>query len=130
MDWEIDFETFDGLMMIRASGMVRVEGFREYTRAALSDPRWHRGTSVLLDFRDLDTDRVEYPDIRKIAGVFAPYTAAMGGVRVAVVVSRPQDYGLIKIWEVLAGANLSAHTICYTIEEALAFLRNSPEKGS
>lgn len=120
--WRIDFEAFDGLMAIEASGPLRVEGFFEFLKAASTDPGRRKGMSILLDFRDLDTDRVEYPDIQRIAAVFATYAPTIGGTRVALIVSRPQDYGLMKIWEVLVGDVFSAHKICYTTEDALAFL--------
>lgn len=123
MNWAIDFEIFDGLMAIKASGPASVEGFLQYMRQALSDPRWQKGMPVLLDFRDLDTDRIEYADIQKIASIFTPYASLIGGVKVAVVVSRPQDYGLVRIWEMLARDVFSAHEVYYTINDALAFLR-------
>jgi hypothetical protein len=129
MNWEIDFETFSDLMVIKASGAVDVSGFLGYMKAALTDPRWRKGMPVLLDFRNLETDRVEYPDIQKIAAIFAPYVSAIGSVRVAVVVSRAQDYGMIKIWEVLAREIFSIHEIYFTIDDALAFLRKGPEEA-
>lgn len=125
MDWEIDFETFAGLMVIKASGVVEVEGILEYVKAAVTHPEWRKGMPVLVDFRNIDTDGVEYPDIKRIAAILAPYASTIGDLRVAVVVSRPQDYGLIKIWEVLAGEVLAAHEVCYTIGDALAFLDGS-----
>jgi hypothetical protein len=122
MDWEIDFETFAGLIMIRASGVVEAEGILEYVKAAVAHPGWRQGMPVLVDFRNIDTDGVEYSDIKRIAAMLAPYASTVGGLRAAVVVSRPQDYGLIKIWEVLAGEVFSAHEVCYTVGDALAFL--------
>ena len=124
MDWNIRFEPGGEYLTITAMGPIDVEGVREYLEAILADAAWRPGMLVLADFRDMSTDHLSVAQVRKIVEVHQPYMERIGLSPVAVVVSRPVDFGMVRMWEAMAAQMFPMHEVFYTTDEALAWLRS------
>ncbi len=125
MKWAIDFDTYEGVVAVTAKGPMTVDDFGQYVAAGLVDERFQKGMPILLDFRDQDCSQLSREDLESMAAILESRSQAVGRVRAAVVVSTPRDYALIKIWEVFAGHLFAAHDVFYSVDDALAFLRQA-----
>ena len=123
MEWGIKFEKEGSLLTITASGIPDTEGFRSYLEAAASNPEWHQGIRVLCDFRELDTSRVTAYVLRGIADLHKKFTDRYGSNPVAVVVSRPVDFGMLRMFEAYAGNMCPDYKVFYSVENALEWLQ-------
>jgi hypothetical protein len=107
-----------------------VDGFREYLEGVLSDPAWTPGTAALIDFRDLRLEHLSFRDVEEIVELHVPHVTRIGNSPMAVVVSRPVDFGLVRMWESLAADMFPLHSVFYEVDEALSWLRAKQRRAS
>jgi hypothetical protein len=100
VQYQIHFDA-DGIVTVRTSGSLSVEGVRAYLDELVSHPRWRPGTPVLVDHRALDVREISAEEIRTIADDVARMAARIAGSRNATLVSGPLAYGLARMWETL-----------------------------
>jgi len=122
MKHDIKFEHDGSLVTITASGEPTYAGFETYINELIDSPAWYPGTTVLCDFRELMIKNLSGNEIRSIVNVHKPYMNRIGNSKVAVVVSRRVDFGLVRMWEILAEDIFPQHRGFYTIEEALKWI--------
>lgn len=111
-------------MTLTVSGDAYVDGFQEYLNDVLSDPGWKPGTAALIDFRELRLEHLSFPDVERIVELHVPYLTRIGKSPMAVVVSRPVDFGVVRMWESLAADMFPVHRVFYDIAEARTWLRS------
>lgn len=123
MEWNIEFADDGSRMTVRAWGTAEVQGFIAYLLAAVDHPAWRPGIPALMDFRDLDVGPLTSADIQRLADLHAPYAEVLAQGRIAVLVSRPVEYGIVRMWQAFVNHMHLAHGVFYTLEEAEAWLQ-------
>lgn len=122
MEWNIQFADDASRMTVRAWGMAEVPGFIAYLLAAVDHPAWRPGIPALMDFRDLDVGRLSGTDIQRLADLHAPYAEMLAQGRIAVLVARPVEFGMVRMWQAFVHHMHLAHGVFYSLEEAEAWL--------
>ena len=128
MEWRIFFEPDGSRVTVTVTGAARVDGFRPYLEALLGDPAWRAGTPVLVDFRGLDIGQLNFAAAEQVLAVHLPYVARIGKSPIAVVVSRPVDFGMMRMWGGLSDGKFPVPQIFYEAADALRWL-NTPGPG-
>jgi hypothetical protein len=123
MQWEIGFSQDHPLMTIRAWGPAALQGFVDYLTQALADPRWKPQIQVLLDFRELDLATVSSDDMRRLVSFQRPLKESLSPGKLALVVGRPVDFGMARMWEVLSSEIGLTQGVFYSLEEAFDWLK-------
>ena len=122
MQWSVGFEEGGSPAIITGTGTIDAEGISGYLDALLADPAWKPGMHVLVDFRGLSTDHLSVAQVQQIVDLHAPYMERIGSSPVAVVVSRPVDYGMVRMWAAMAARMFPRHEVFYTTEDARRWL--------
>jgi hypothetical protein len=122
MEWSVGFEEGGSRALITGTGAIDAEGITGYLDALLADPSWKSGMHVLVDFRGLSTDHLTVAQVQQIVDLHAPYMERIGSSPVAVVVSRPVDFGMVRMWEAMAARMFPRHEVFYTTDDARAWL--------
>ena len=96
------------------------EVFAAFTKA-YARPEYHRGMAALVDARDYPHQN-SIEDVRRIADFLTRRPETAGGVRLAVVVSRPVSYGMMRQLQAYLDASPLKVSIFYDLEEAERWL--------
>jgi hypothetical protein len=123
MQWTARFDADPALLTLTVSGVAHVDGFREYLEGVLEDPAWAPGKAALIDFRDLRLEHLSFADLERIVELHVPHRTRIGNSPMAVVVSRPVDFGIVRMWESLSADTFPAHRVFYDVDDALLWLR-------
>lgn len=123
MEWRFDFAPDGSRMTVTAWGVAEVQGFVAYLLEAVDQPAWHPGIPALMDFRNLDIGCLNAADARQLADLYRPYAKILAAARIAVVVTRPVDFGMVRMWESLVHQMHLTHEVFYRLEEAEAWLQ-------
>jgi len=112
-------------MLVETRGKASLEGFMDMTASIRSHRAWQPGGAVIFDHSELDMTTLPRQAISEIA------FATIGRARLAVVCSRPLNYGLTRVW--LAQLDAETQQQCRLFasrDEARAWIRgdNSPEE--
>ncbi|HVN79956.1 MAG TPA: hypothetical protein VMW38_13230 [Terriglobia bacterium] len=129
MEWGIKFEKDGSLISITASGIPDIEGFRSYLQAITSSPDWRPGIPVLCDLRNLDTSKVTATVIRGVVDLHVELTDRYWSSPVAVVVSRPVDFGMVRMFEAYTRNMCPEYEVFYSVEDALEWLRKNSRRA-
>lgn len=124
MEWNARFEPDGSRVTITVTGIARAEGFNAYLDGVLGDVAWRPGMPVLVDFRGLQISHLRYQDVEGIVALHVPYVERIGDSPVAVLVSRPVDFGIVRMWESLAIDMFPDHQAFYRVDEALRWLES------
>jgi hypothetical protein len=111
-------------MTVTAWGPAEASGFIAYLLEAVNHPAWRPGIPALMDFRDLDIGRLGAADAWQVADQHQPYAKILAAAPIAVVVSRPVDFGMVRMWESLVHQMHLAHEVFYAMAEAEAWLQD------
>jgi hypothetical protein len=122
MQWEIAFSEDAEQLTIRAWGPAELAGFKAYFEAAVADPRWKPGIACLLEFSALSLAALHTDELRSLVDYHQSTKAALGGARIALVVSRAPDFGMARMWEVLSESLGLTQHVFYDLGEARAWL--------
>ena len=122
MEWSVRFEEGGSRAIITGTGAIDAQGITGYLDALLADPAWKRGMHVLVDFRGLSTDHLSVAQVQEIVDLHAPYMERIGSSPVAVVVSRPVDFGMVRMWEAMAAQMFPRHEVFYSMDDATRWL--------
>jgi hypothetical protein len=88
----------------------------------LNHPDFHPGMKILVDMVNY-VHQATSDDMRRIARVFVQNTSAVSGMEVAIVVSQPVSYGMIRMLQAfIEGSPFRLH-VFYDVEEAKRQLR-------
>ncbi len=109
-----------GFVRITVSGIVDADSLLS-TYSSLLDE--HAGTYRLWDYRNADLSKLTGYDLTNIVDVVAEKEGGDTKVRVALVVGREVDYGVSRMYEVLAEARYPAEVAVFRdASEAEAWL--------
>jgi len=125
MKWRIQFAEDGSCMTVTAWGTAEVQGFIAYLLEAVAHPSWRPDIPALMDFRNLDIGTLGSADMQRLADLHRPHTHEMAAGRIAVVVTKPEAYGMVRMWESFAHQMHLTHNVFYALEEAEDWLRRS-----
>lgn len=79
---------------------------------------------MLVDHSDLNSGPLTMEEIRGLADLAAQAREVVGPARVAHVVSRDLEFGLVRMWELFVEQQWDARTRCFrSRDEAVAWLK-------
>jgi len=122
MKHNIRFEQNGLFVTITASGDPTYLGFERCLNELLDNPAWKPGMSVLDDFRELNIKKLNGKDIRENVRLHKQYIERIGSSWIAVVVTSRVEFGLMRMWEILAENSFPQHRVFYTTDDALIWL--------
>ena len=125
MDWQLAFSADGSRLTLTIKGVAQMEGFIACCQEAGRDSRWQSNVSVVLDLRDLDMAALDQGDILHLVEVHKPHATRLANNRIAVLVSRPVAYGLVRMWMGFTQDLEHAHGVFYRMEEAETWLRGA-----
>ena len=82
-----------------ASGDANFEGIKLMISDLLSSPNWKPGNSLLLDYTKLNAGPLLVSQIKEMAWSVSNVRKELGSLKVAHVVSRDLEFGLIRMWD-------------------------------
>ncbi len=107
---------------VTTSGVADMSGTRRWTEEILADAHYRQGLRLLVDHRALDWSGLTADSLRRrIAD--AEHDPRIGRHRIAYVVSRPVDFGVVRMGQLMAaGRTQSESAVFYDPDEARAWL--------
>src|SRR5687767_3598615 len=129
MEYSIDFGTPPhGDVTIIASGPADPEALVACVNELVSDPRFRSGARVLIDDTNLDFSSLQSEDVRAVAQTVIRVDERLGNSRVAILVSNTLAFGLVRMFELLAGDAKVEVTAFYDRDDAQAWLAQSDDE--
>lgn len=125
MEWRIDFAEDGSRLTVTAWGAAEVSGFIAFLLEAVAHPVWRPDIPALMDFRNLDIGALSSAEMQQLADLHRPHTKEIATGRLAVVVAKPVDYGMVRMWGAFVHQMNLTHDVFYTLEEADAWLLDS-----
>jgi hypothetical protein len=127
MQWEITFSGEPVVLTIRAWGSARLEGFKGYFLEALAHPSFRPNLPVLLDFRQLNAAALSANDLKELVAFQSQARSGVQNSPIAVLVERPVDFGVARMWEVISEGLFKYKHVFYDADAANAWLaRHAP----
>ncbi len=102
MSWELAFDGGVEDVLVTAHGWATVEGLQAMTTSWMADPRFARGSTIILDYRDLDWSAMSAGDLRRRAKDIAGYELPAPETRVVFVIDGTLERGLFRMIEAFA----------------------------
>jgi len=96
MNWTFKFHPDDNLLEVIYEGESSVEDSIRAKEAYISDPRWHPGMNILVDFRLTHINPTAIEEIRKTAKFNEEKQEEYGFGRIAYLVKSKHDYGIVR----------------------------------
>jgi len=113
----------DGILESKTQGDATFDGLAGMTSALLSHEKSMPGGTVLVDHSDLKADSLKLGEIRSLAEMTAQARTQIGRARIAHVVSRDLEFGLVRMWENFASPHTDARLGCFrSRDHAIAWL--------
>jgi hypothetical protein len=126
MEYSIDFGAPPhGDVTITAHGPAAAEGLVACVNELVADPRFRPGARVLIDDTDLDFTPLQAQDVRNVAQTVIRVDERLGSSRVAIVVPSTFAFGLVRMFELLAGEAKVEVKPFYDLDDAVAWLARS-----
>ena len=126
MEWEIQWGGDPEDVLVTISGDATVEGLNAWTQEALADSRFRPGLRVLIDHRSASLGGLTSDDMRRRADILAADAERIGLQRVATVVTKPVDFGMHRMLDLLSEERRSfTWRVFYSIEDAREWLGQS-----
>jgi hypothetical protein len=118
--WNIDEHA--AIVTVRVEGALTLDGARRALTALYTDPRYRSPIVDLWDLRDAEIDSGP-GDVQRLLQ-FIQLSRGEGGCdRTALVVARPADFGISRMYQSLAEATLPFSVQVFTqLDEAYAWL--------
>jgi hypothetical protein len=128
MQWAITFSEDGSMMTIRASGEPDLVGFMTLIEAAVTDPRWHPDIPVLCDLRKLDAYLASEDNVIHLAHMLADvhnrHASDFISHPVAIIVSQPANFGMVRMWQAYANDIYPRSNVFYEVDSAMTWLQN------
>jgi len=106
-------------LIISTTGPATVRDILAMVDEAIRDSRRRRGTNVIVDYRRSELDALSGGETHALASVIKKLKEEIGGGRIAHVVSRTVDYGMIRMWEnLIADEVLFEFQVFFSIDDA------------
>lgn len=114
----------DGFLIAKTSGDADLLTLNAMVLEIVRHPQWTKHGQVLVDHSDLNSDTLSSEHLRKHVQRNASVRNHVGNARVALLVARTLEFGMVRMWEGLVSSNWDATTMCFTVrEEAIAWLK-------
>jgi len=113
-------------VVVRTEGTASVEGLHAMTMAVLDDPRFAPGMTAIFDHRRLDWSGMAAPELRRRVEDLERIEPRIRGCAAAVIAGSPATFGLQRMLQAYADANLSrtfSLNVFYSVEDAREWLR-------
>lgn len=127
------FHTFDrdtAVLVVVLVGEFTLADLQQSMESVLGEIGMQKGLRILVDHRRSPL-RLTKQDIREHVRYIAELIQRLPDVRAASVVTEPKDYGLLRMFEMLAELQLDrTYPPFTTVEGALDWLELSPEDVS
>jgi hypothetical protein len=118
--WHIDEHA--AIVTVRVEGALTLDGARQTLTELYTDPRYRSPIVDLWDLRDAEIDSGP-GDVQRLLQFIQLSRGDRGSDRTALVVARPADFGISRMYQSLAEATLPFSVQVFTqLEEAYAWL--------
>jgi hypothetical protein len=122
MKYKIESNGHNLSVTFTASSKPELSGFKEFLDEIIKSPDYSAVTKVLLDFSDIHLGKLNSYEIRRFIDAQRYSFRKIEELRVAVVVARPIDFGVVRICGALAEDFIPGYQVFYTSAEALKWL--------
>ena len=126
MKYDLGFEQNDSFAIFKVSGQPELAGFQELLDDFLNNPVWQSVKKIMLDFSELHIGNVESDEVRQFINTQKATFKKLNKIPIAVVVSCPVDFGVVRMCGTLAEKMITCYQVFYTTEDALEWL--GPER--
>lgn len=125
LEWSAAFAEDGSRLTLSAAGDLGCEGLCAPIDEVLAHRSWRPGIPTLCDFRRLNIFKLSAADIKQLVDVHRKYSRLLQEhpAPIAVVVAKALDYGLVRMWELLANDMFPVFKVFLRMEEALEWLR-------
>lgn len=86
---------------VRMRGAIDLGRVEQAYRDMLAHPEFRPGMDALWEFVDVEGPALSADDVRRLVAVQRENVARRGAARVAIVVGRELDYGIVRMYEAL-----------------------------
>lgn len=131
MEYSIDFGApphHD--VTITASGPAAGEGLVACIHELVTDPRFRPGARILIDDTELDFTPLQSQDVRTVAQTVIRVDERLGNSKVAIVVPSTLAFGLVRMFELLAGEAKVEVSAFYNRDDAAAWLARANDDAA
>lgn len=120
---EYRIEWHDGFVESVTHGDGTFDGIAQMIGEMLSHENWRVGNGVLVDHSALNAGPLTMQEVRSLAELAGQARKQVGKARVAHVVSRDLEFGLVRMWENFVSALWEADVKCFrSRDDAVAWL--------
>jgi hypothetical protein len=123
MEHTIMFDNDMSCSIISANGPATVRDLSVFIDEVLKDDRWRSGMNVIVDYRLAELNDLTSSDAHALADTVKGLKDKVGTGRVAHVVSRTVDFGMVRMWENLIEDQVSFDfRVFYSMDDALRWI--------
>jgi hypothetical protein len=123
MEHTIMFDNEMSCFIVSATGPATVRDLRAFIDEVLKDERWRGGMNVIVDYRLAELNFLTSSDAHALADMVKRLKEKVGAGRVAHVVARTVDFGMIRMWENLIEDQVSfGFRVFYSMDDALSWI--------
>lgn len=109
------------LATVRLTGTLQADDLKEAFAAMVGHPDFEAGFNSLWDLRGASAARLDFEALRDVVRAVATRKDARGRGKVAIVVTQDVDYGVSRVYEMLASGLPTVVNVFRTLEEAAAW---------
>ena len=114
----------DGIIEATTEGDASLAEMTGMIAGILSHEKWRRGGAVLVDHSRLNAAPLTLGQVRALADLAAESREQVGTTRIAHLVERDLEFGLVRMWESFVENQWDARIRCFrSRDEALAWLK-------
>jgi hypothetical protein len=114
----------DGYLEAKTHGDATFDGIAEMIAGLIAHAKWRPGGSVLVDHTELNAGPLTLAQIRAIAALAGQSREQVGTTRIAHLVARDLEFGLVRMWESFVSNQWDARLMCFrSRDEAVAWLK-------
>lgn len=99
MQYTLVFDDVLQCFVVNATGPATISDIRMMIDEILRDGRWRHGMNVIVDYCLTELNCLTSADVHTLASIIKALEGKAGNGRIAHVVSRTVDFGIIRSWE-------------------------------
>ena len=109
---------------IKTRGVADFKRFQDMVKSLFEHDKWKLGSHILIDHTELDSGFLTTNDIQAIANLCAEYRAFFGKGKIAIVVARDLEYGMIRMWQAFMNSKVwdMSDKLFKSRDEAIAWI--------
>lgn len=126
MQHTIIFDNGLSCFIVSAAGPATIHDIRSLVDEVLKDSGWRSGMNVIVDYRLAELNFLTSSDAHSLADFIKRLKEKIGVGRIAHVVSRDVDFGMIRMWENMVDDQVSFYfQVFYSMDDARSWLVDS-----